>query len=62
MYCTPEAKFFAGDVTSELARGDEVWDTWWGDELVFNTACLWTSRTTGGAQDAGETTYDCVYD
>lgn len=62
MYCTPEHKFFSQNITAQLDRGNKIWDTWWGDELVFNTQCFWESRMEGGAQDADSTKYDCIFD
>lgn len=62
MYCTPEHKFFSQNVTSQLERGNRIWDTWWSadEDPVFNTACFWASKMEGGAQDADSTKYDCV--
>ena len=61
MYCTPEHKFFSQNITAQLDRGNKIWDTWWGDEKVFNTACFWRSRSEGGAQDADAEKYSCLW-
>lgn len=52
MYNTPRDKFDAGDITSEMESGDSRWSGWFGDELVFNTACFWACTTT-------DTTSEC---
>ncbi|KAH8085506.1 hypothetical protein JL720_7492 [Aureococcus anophagefferens] len=61
MYCTPEHKFFSQNITAQLDRGNQIWDTWWGDDLVFNTQCFWTSKMEGGAQDADAEKYACLF-
>ncbi|KAH8073784.1 hypothetical protein JL720_10855 [Aureococcus anophagefferens] len=61
MYCTPEHKFFSQNITAQLDRGNQIWDTWWGDDLVFNAQCVWTSKMEGGAQDADAEKYACLF-
>lgn len=47
MYDVPQGWFLNGSIPEQIAYADARWDSWFGDEVVFNTGCFWNCATSG---------------